>query len=104
MISILKSLFRLGNWQAICIIFSSALLDAYALTSLEPTSISALAAFLYSAFGFTVLIFKLREWIPAVNRKIRSQLPRYDRFCTLREESLKNRGTLAKVIYFGFAF
>ena len=100
----LKKLFRLGNWQAVCIILTSGILDAYALARLEPTSVLALAAFLYSAFGFTVLIVKLREWIPALNRRIRKQLPKYDRFCTLREESLRNRGTLAKIIYFGLRF
>ena len=98
-VALLRRIFRLGDWQAILIILSSLFVNGYAINKLEPSSMLAIAAFLYSAYGLIVLIVKTKEWITRLNRWIRRRLPKYDRFCMLREESLRERGRAAKIIY-----
>jgi len=95
----LRKVFRLGDFQAILIIVSAAFVNVYAIVKLEPSSLPAMAAFLYSVYGLIVLIVKMREWLTRLNRRIRRRFPKYDRFCALRAESLNSRGKGAKAIY-----
>lgn len=95
----LRRVFRLGDWQALLIILSSGLFVGYAISRLEPTSLPAHAAYLYSTFGLIVLIVKTLEWTARLNLRVRRRFPKYDRFCRLRAKSLESRGRLAKGIY-----
>lgn len=95
----IRNIFRLGDIQAILIILSSFLLNWYAASRFEPSSLLAIAVYLYALYGFIVLIVKMKEWLTRLNRAIRKRHPKYDQFCTLRAESLNSRGRGAKVIY-----
>lgn len=95
----IQKIFRLGDIQAILIILSSFLLNWYAAARLEPSSLPAIAVFLYALYGFVVLIVKSGEWIRRLNNALRSRLPGYDRFSTLHTESLNSKGRAAKFIY-----
>lgn len=97
--SVLRRIFRLGDWQAILIILTSGLLDAYVFTKSDSAASLALIAYLYSAYGFVVLIVKLREWLGRLNRRLRRRFERYDLFCRRHAESLNSRGKVAKTIY-----
>lgn len=63
---------------------------------LEPSSLSAIAVYLYALYEFVVLIVKSGKWIRRLYNAFRRRFPGYDRFWTLRTESLNSKGRTAK--------
>jgi len=96
---IFKKIFQLGDIQAIAVIISSWALTAISAYKLNPSSMLAILIYQYAIFGLIVLVVKLREWFIRLHRLLRKRFPAYDRFCSLRTQSVKDRGRIVRAVY-----